>query len=177
MLFFNAKTTVAEGGKSVLTEITRDETKSFGMFARNGNQRSVAQALEAKGGAIFEGLLSGNQSMFDSTLDTLDNDLLLNAQNAAVLNTHDVAKTVKDQALRRGVGSTAELAHGATLWATGIGNWGSADHTAKVDAEFYAALVGADIQVGGSTTLGAFFGAGTTDFDAGRDGKIDSYVS
>lgn len=174
MLFFNAKTTVAEGGKSVLTEITRDETKSFGMFARNGNQRSVAQALEAKGGAIFEGLLSGNQSMFDSTLDTLDNDLLLNAQNAAVLNTLDVAKTAKDQALRRGVGSTAELAHGATLWATGIGNWGSADHTAKVDADFYAALVGADIQVGGSTTLGAFFGAGTTDFDAGRDGKIDS---
>ena len=173
LLFFNATTTVAEDGKSVSTEIVRDETKTFGMFARNGNQRSIAAGLEDQKGELFEALLSGNQAMFDSTLDTLDNDLLLTAQNAAIVNTMDVTKAVKDQALRRGEGNFVELAHGAHLWATGVGSWGNAENTSDVDVDFYAGLFGLDYQFG-NTTLGAFFGAGTTDFKGGVDGKLDS---
>lgn len=173
LLFFNAKTTVAQDSKSVSTEIVRDETKNFGMFAKNENQKSIAAGLEGKKGELFEALLSGNQAMFDSTLDTLDNDLLLNAQNAAIVNTMDITKAVKDQALRRGEGNFVELAHGAHLWATGVGSWGSAENTSDVDVDFYAGLFGIDYQLG-NTTLGAFFGAGTTEFKGGVDGKLDS---
>lgn len=173
MLFFNATTKIAADNKSVTTEIVRDETKTFGMFAKNANQKAVAAGLEQKKGALFETLLSGNQVMFEGALDALDNDLLLTSQNAAVVNTMDVTKAVKDQALRRGEGNAVELEHGAHLWATGIGAWGAAENTSDVDVDFYAGLFGADYQFG-NTTLGLFFGAGTTDFKGGADGKLDS---
>ena len=173
LLFFNSTTTVGQDGKSVSTEIVRDESKTFGMFAQNANQSSVAAGIEAQKGKLFEALLMGDEAMFNSTLDTLDNDLLLNAQNAAIVNTMDVTKAVKDQALRRGEGNFVELAHGAHLWATGVGSWGSAENTSDVDVDFYAGLFGLDYQFG-NTTLGAFFGAGTTDFKGGVDGKLDS---
>ena len=171
MLFFNATTKIDKN--TVTTEIVRDETKTFGMFAKNANQKAVAAGLEQKKGALFETLLSGNQTMFEGALDALDNDLLLTSQNAAVVNTMDVTKAVKDQALRRGEGNAVELEHGAHLWATGIGAWGTAENTSDVDVDFYAGLFGADYQFG-NTTLGLFFGAGTTDFKGGADGKLDS---
>ena len=174
MLFFNSKITISQDNKSISTRITRDTTKNFSMFAQNDNQRAVASALEAQGGELFIDLLGSDEKTFRSTLDTLDNDFFLNAQNTAILNTMDVTKSVKDQALRRGDGSTAELAHGVTLWATGLGNWGSSENTSKVDSDFYAGLVGVDKQFFGNTTLGVFFGAGTTDFDGNQDGSMDS---
>ncbi|VTR54062.1 Uncharacterized protein with a C-terminal OMP (outer membrane protein) domain [Serratia fonticola] len=56
-----------------------------------------------------------------------------------------------------------------------IGSWSNVDYgQSSMDVDFFAALIGSEIDVSSSTKLGLYFGAGSTDFKGGSSGKIDS---
>lgn len=76
---------------------------------------------------------------------------------------------MKDQAAGIGEGRVVEMADGnGRLWATGIGAWSSIDYgSSDMDSNFYAGLIGAEVDVADSTKIGVFFGAGTTENKAG----------
>lgn len=151
--------------------------KSFAAYGSSDNERQIGAAIgAAKSGALFEQILGATKDQVVRTYDSLGSDSFLNAQNASIINTVALARTIKDQA--SGIGGTrvAEMADGtARIWATGIGSWGNVDYgQTSLDTEFYAGLIGAELDVCSAAKLGVFFGAGTSEFDAGTNGKLDS---
>ena len=169
------KTTITAANGTLTAAIARDEDTSFASYANNGNAARIAAAAEAAGeGAVFEGMLGGTKAEVAQTLDSLSDDAILNTRNASIVNGMTLVRSVKDQAQGFGSGRTAETAGGARLWATGVGSWSSIDYgQSDMDSDFYAGLVGAEIDVCSATKLGLFFGAGTTENKAGRT-KVES---
>lgn len=170
------------------TELTFDETSSIltGTLSADkslslanygsGNGRKIGQAIDAeRTGALFESLLSASKAQVESTYASLGDDFYLNSRNASIVNGLTLTRAVKDQAAGIGEGRVVEMADGnGRLWATGIGAWSSIDYgSSDMDSNFYAGLIGAEVDVADSTKIGVFFGAGTTENKAGSF-KVES---
>ncbi|MGO2306305.1 MAG: autotransporter Pta [Providencia sp.] len=157
--------------------ISKKADTSLSTFANNENGRAIANAIDNKGsGELFNAVLPMNKSDLSRTYQSLGNDMYLNANNASVVNVLGLTRTVKDQAIGIGHGRYAALENSqARIWMTGIGQWGNADYgNSNMDVDFYAGLVGAEIDVTSQTKAGLFFGAGSTKYKANEQGKIDS---
>ena len=147
-------------------------------FASGALQTSVATALFANPNSeILTDMAFLEADGIRDTVASLSNDLHLSMQKSTLMNTASVARTVKDIASDFGLAKTAELDNGVRLWATGTGVWTSLDGSAgsaDADADTYTGFVGADYLYGDRNKVGVFFGYGTTDFDNGSVGTVES---
>lgn len=176
LAFFDTKLTI-DSATGEITATTEVNEGSFTAYGSSSNAREIGKALAAtKDGALFDMLLTANGEQVGRTYDSLGNDAFLNAQNALIVNTITMTRAVKDQAQGIGGARVAEMADGtARIWATGIGTWGDVDYgNSSIDNDFYAGLVGAEVDVCPAAKVGVFFGAGTSEFDGGKDGKLES---
>ncbi len=165
----------SSGPTTLNVTLERNDKVNFATFAQNANGSSIANAIEAQGnGTLFDTLLGSSASDVTATYNSLGNDVYLNAQNAGVVNGLTMVRVIKDEANGIGEGRSAEMANGtARLWATGVGSWGNFDYgMSDMDSDFYAGLLGAEIDVAQNTKVGLFFGAGQTDNKAGVNGKV-----
>ena len=175
--FFDTAINVdAENGKIEAT-LSRNE-ESASAYAANGSQVAMANALMANtDSAVFADMVGATKGQVRNTLASLSNDFHLSAQNATIVNTALMGRMIKDQANAYGEAQRAELENGATLWAAGMGSWGNVDAggaSVNMDVDYYAGFIGAELPYGNSNKVGVFFGYGQTDFDAGKDGDMDS---
>lgn len=157
--------------------LSKKENTSLATFANNENGRSIANALDSNGsGELFNAVLPMNERDLSKTYQSLGSDMYLNANNASVVNVLGLTRTVKDQAIGIGHGRYAQLDNSnARIWMTGIGQWGSADYgQSNMDVDFYAGLLGAEIDITENTKVGLFFGAGSTKYKGNEQGKIES---
>ena len=157
--------------------IARDESVTMSSFAKTDNGRSIGAVLEAAGqGAVFDAVLGGTRDQVHATYASLGSDAFLNAQNASVVNTLTMTRTIQDQAQGIGEGRSIDFADGTgRLWATGVGSWGTVDYgQTSIDNDFYAGFIGAEVTVHPTTKVGVFFGAGNSKFKGGQYGKIES---
>lgn len=171
------KTDIQYEGNKVTGTLSRDEDATFAKYSSNANGVSIGSAIDATAaGALYDSLIGADKATVQKTTDSLSSDFLLNAQNAAVVNTLTMTRAVKDQAIGVGSGRVTELNNGtATLWATGVGSWGTVDYgNVKADNDFYVGLIGAEVKVHPSTKVGVFFGAGHSEFKGGTAGKLES---
>lgn len=171
------ETDVAINSNVLTASFGRNEDVNFASYADFDNGRAIAETIENAGaGDLYHTLLSGTKSEVRNTYNALGSDFYLNVQNASIVNALTMSRTVKDEALGMGTGRSAELADGnARLWTAGIGSWSDVDYgQSSMDVDFYAALVGAEVDVADSTKIGLYFGAGSTDFNGGTYGKVDS---
>ena len=155
----------AEGNKLTGT-LSRDKNASFATYAQNANGHAIAGALEAAGnGALYDTLIGASKGDVTKTYNSLGDDFVLNTRNAGIANGMLLARAVKDQAAGIGEGRAVEMGEGtARLWATGIGSKSTVDYgMSDMDSDFYAGLVGAEVDVADSTKVGVFFGAGSTE--------------
>ena len=166
----------AEGNKLTGT-LSRDKNTSFATYAQNANGHAIAGALEAAGnGALYDTLIGASKGDVTKTYNSLGDDFVLNTRNAGIANGMLLARAVKDQAAGIGEGRAVEMGEGtARLWATGIGSKSTVDYgMSDMDSDFYAGLVGAEVDVADSTKVGVFFGAGSTENKAaGQKAKSD----
>ena len=166
----------AEGNKLTGT-LSRDKNASFATYAQNANGHAIAGALEAAGnGALYDTLIGASKGDVTKTYNSLGDDFVLNTRNAGIANGMLLARAVKDQAAGIGEGRAVEMGEGtARLWATGIGSKSTVDYgMSDMDSDFYAGLVGAEVDVVDSTKVGVFFGAGSTENKAaGQKAKSD----
>jgi subtilase-type serine protease len=146
-------------------------------YAANSQQRVIATAIGSdENNSVLQSLVTtADGSDVSSLLQSLDNDFFINNRNAVVLNEMTLMRAVRDQAAGIGSGRMVEMADGhGRLWASGIGSWSSVDvGQFDTDSDFYAALIGGEVDATDSTKIGAFFGAGTTKNTAGSN-KWDS---
>lgn len=157
--------------------ISKKENTSLASFANNENGRSIANAIDNKGnGELFNAVLPMSERDLRGTYQSLGSDMYLNTNNASVVNILGLTRTVKDQAIGIGQGRYATLENSnARIWMAGVGQWGNTDYgQSNMDVDFYAGLVGAEIDVADHTKAGLFFGAGSTKYNANEYGKIDS---
>ena len=172
--FFDAKIRFEENR---ITSNLKFDKAAFSAYGATANARKVGRAVgEAGRGALFDAILLGTKDDVTRTFDSIGNDAFLNAGNAALVNAVTLARAVKDQAQGAGAARVAPSSDGsARIWATGIGTWGEADYGgSRIDNDFYAGLFGAEVDVSASAKVGAFFGAGTSKFDGGKAGKLES---
>lgn len=171
--FFKTELQEAENGLTVT--MSRNESAPQ-EYANSKVGSSVANVLAAAPeSAIMTNMMLASKDEVRSTLDSLGSDIYLSAQNASVVNALSVARAVKDQAIGIGEGRMVEMKDGtARLWATGIGSWSDVDYGSSMDVDTYAGFVGGEVDVTDNTKVGVFFGYGSTDFDAGHYGKIES---
>ena len=174
--FFQTNITVDDQVNKITATITRDEDATVASYANTDAGVSIGNVIDgAHDSAIFGALVGGTKDQVRSTMDSLGNDIYLSAQNASVVNALSVARAVKDQAIGIGEGRQVEMKDGtARLWATGIGSWSDVDYGSSMDVDTYAGFVGGEVDVTDNTKVGVFFGYGSTDFDAGHYGKIES---
>lgn len=175
-LAFFQSDVVTEGNTITATMQKREGGMAAAATTYNG--RGIGAAVEsAPESKVFEEFIGATKDQAARTFDSLGSDINFAAQNLAVVNSLTLTRAVKDQAMGYGTANTAKLDNGVELWATGIGAWSNADAggaSTDLDADFYAGLIGGELQVCSATKLGVFFGAGTTDFKGGNDGDIDS---
>lgn len=174
--FFQTNITVDDQANKITATITRDEDATVASYANTDAGVSIGNVIDgAHDSAIFGALVGGTKDQVRSTIDSLGSDIYLSAQNASVVNALSVARAVKDQAIGIGEGRMVEMKDGtARLWATGIGSWSDVDYGSSMDVDTYAGFVGGEVDVTDNTKVGVFFGYGSTDFDAGHYGKIES---
>lgn len=174
--FFQTNITVDDQANKITATITRDEDATVASYANTDAGVSTGNVIDgARDSAIFGALVGGTKDQVRSTMDSLGSDIYLSAQNASVVNALSVARAVKDQAIGIGEGRMVEMKDGtARLWATGIGSWSDVDYGSSMDVDTYAGFVGGEVDVTDNTKVGVFFGYGSTDFDAGHYGKIES---
>lgn len=175
-LAFFQSDVVTEG--NTITATMKKREGGMAAAATTYNGRGIGSAVEsAPQSKVFEEFIGATNEQAARTFDSLGSDINFAAQNLAVVNSLTLTRAVKDQAMGYGTANTAKLDNGVELWATGIGAWSNADAggaSTDLDADFYAGLIGGELQVCSATKLGVFFGAGTTDFKGGNDGDIDS---
>ena len=171
------KTELKADGNKLTGTLSRDKNASFATYAQNANGHAIAGALEAAGnGALYDTLIGASKSDVTKTYNSLGDDFVLNTRNAGIANGMSLARAVKDQAAGIGEGRAVEMGEGtARLWATGIGSKSTVDYgMSDMDSDFYAGLVGAEVDVADSTKVGVFFGAGSTENKAaGQKAKSD----
>ncbi len=168
---------VAIKDTNITGTLTKKKDTSLSSFTDSANGRSIANTLDNnKSGELFNSLLPMNERDLRKTQQSLASDMYLNANNASVVNLLGLTRTVKDQAIGIGHGRYASLNDSnARIWITGIGQWGSTDYgQSNMDVDFYAGLIGAEIDVTDHTKAGLFFGAGSTKYKANEHGNIDS---
>ena len=171
------KTDVDISGNSLTARFGRNQDVTFASYASSHNGRSIGQAIEGSGsGTLFDTLLMASGDEVRNTNDALGSDMYLNTQNASIVNAMTLSRVVKDQAVGVGGGRYVETSGGAgRLWVAPIGSWSTVDYgQSSMDVDFYAALIGGEIDASPSTKLGLYFGAGSTDFKGDRQSKIDS---
>jgi subtilase-type serine protease len=168
-------------GNTLTATLSKNNDLTYASYGSNRNARRIGAVLDANpSGDLYNALpyAPGTlSSTIRNTLDSLGNDLYLNADTAGVVNSLSIARTVKNQAQGLGTGRSAKLNDTARIWATVVGNWSDVDfgsNTSDADVDFQAALVGAEVDVSANNTVGLFFGAGSTDVKGGRYGKVDS---
>ena len=170
-------TTLEVDGNTLTAYLSRNEEAPMS-YASSESERAVAAAMMAgTDSAFFATMVDSTKDQMKSTLASLGNDLHLAAQNATLVNSVTLARTIKDQASAFGQARTATLDNGAQIWVTGIGQWGNVDAggaSVDMDVDFYAGFVGGEMAYGDRNKVGVFFGYGSTDFDASADGKIES---
>ena len=170
-------TTLEVDGNTLTAYLSRNEEAPMS-YASSDSERAVAAAMMAgTDSAFFAPMVASTKDQMKSTLASLGNDLHLAAQNATVVNSVTLARTIKDQASAFGQARTATLDNGAQIWVTGIGQWGNVDAggaSVDMDVDFYAGFIGGEMSYGDRNKVGVFFGYGSTDFDASADGKIES---
>ena len=160
------KTELNVDGNKLTGTLSRDKNASFATYAQNANGHAIAGALEAAGnGALYDTLIGASKGDVTKTYNSLGDDFVLNTRNAGIANGMLLARAVKDQAAGIGEGRAVEMGEGtARLWATGIGSKSTVDYgMSDMDSDFYAGLVGAEVDVADSTKVGVFFGAGSTE--------------
>lgn len=174
--FFQTNITVDNQANKITATLTRDEDATVASYANTDAGVSIGNVIDgARDSAIFAALVGGTKDQVRSTMDSLGSDIYLSAQNASIVNSLSVARAVKDQAIGIGEGRQVEMKDGtARLWATGIGSWSDVDYGSSMDVDTYAGFVGGEVDVTDNTKVGVFFGYGSTDFDAGHYGKIES---
>ena len=164
-------------GNKLSSTLTRNDD-SVAAFARTSSGAAIASVLEANTDSkLFASVVDATKDQMSNTLDSLSSDMHMAAQNATIVNTTTLARTIKDQANASGQARTAKLDNGAQIWATGIGNWSNVDAggaSVDMDVDYYAGLVGGEVAYGNGNKVGAFFGTGTTEYDASAAGKIES---
>lgn len=164
-------------GNKLSSTLTRSDA-SVATYANSASGASIAATLEKNTDSkLFADMVSSTKEQVSNTLDSLGSDLHMAVNNATIVNTTSLARTIKDQANAYGQARTAELANGAQIWATGIGNWSKVDAggaSVDMDVDYYAGLVGGEVAYGNNNKVGVFFGAGTTESDASVDGKVES---
>ncbi len=164
-------------GNKLSSTLTRSDA-SVATYANSASGASIATALESNTDSkLFADMVSSTKEQVSNTLDSLGSDLHMAVNNSTIVNTTSLARTIKDQANAYGQARTAELASGAQIWATGIGNWSKVDAggaSVDMDVDYYVGLVGGEVAYGNNNKVGVFFGAGTTDSDASADGKVES---
>lgn len=168
------------------TDITVDNNKLTATMSRNesaatdyavgASQAAVASTIVAAAdSALMSDLALSTKDAFRSTIASLGSDLHLTMQEATMMSSASMVRTIKDIAADFGVAKTAELDNGVRLWAAGTGAWMSLDGgSADADTDTYTGYIGADYLYGNDNKLGIFFGYGSTNLDAGLAGKIDS---
>lgn len=173
--FFNTEVEVS--GNALTASFGRNDDVTFASYASNHNGRSIANTIEGTGrGTLFDSLLMASGEQVSNTYNSLGNDMYLNTQNASIVNSMTMSRVIKDQAVGIGGGRYVETADGSgRFWMAPIGSWSNVDYgQSSMDVDFFAALIGSEIDVSSSTKLGLYFGAGSTDFKGGSSGKIDS---
>lgn len=164
-------------GNKLSSTLTRNDD-SVAAFARTSSGAAIASVLEANTDSkLFASVVDATKQEMANTLDSLSSDMHMAAQNATIVNTTTLARTIKDQANASGQARTAKLDNGAQIWATGIGNWSNVDAggaSVDMDVDYYAGLVGGEVAYGNGNKVGVFFGTGTTEYDASAAGKIES---
>lgn len=171
------KTDVTIDSNVLTASFGRNDDVTFASYAANRNGRAIADIIERAGsGALYDTLLTASKDEVRNTYSALGSDLYLNVQNASIVNALTMSRAVKDEAIGVGGGRSAQMANGtARLWTAGIGSWSDVDYgQSSMDVDFYAALIGAEVDVADSTRIGLYFGAGSTDFKGGRYGKVNS---
>ncbi|MFZ1871290.1 MAG: autotransporter domain-containing protein [Chania sp.] len=171
------KTDVDISGNSLTASFGRNKDVTFASYASSHNGRSIGHAIEGSGsGALFDSLLMASGDEVRNTHDSLGSDMYLNTQNASIVNSMTLSRVIKDQAVGVGGGRYVETVDGAgRLWVAPIGSWSKVDYgQSSMDVDFYAALIGGEINASASTKLGLYFGAGSTDFKGNRQSRIDS---
>ena len=170
-------TTLAVDGNTLTAYLSRNEEAPMS-YAASDSERAVAAAMMgATDSAFFASMVDSTKDQMKSTLASLGSDLHLAAQNATIVNSVTLARTIKDQASAFGQARTAKLDNGAQIWVTGIGQWGNVDAggaSVDMDVDFYAGFIGGEMSYGDRNKVGVFFGYGTTDYDADADGKLES---
>lgn len=170
-------TDIKVDGNKLSSTLMRSDA-SVATYANSASGASIAATLEKNTDSkLFADMVSSTKQQVANTLDSLGSDLHMAVNNATIVNTTSLARTIKDQANAHGQARTAELANGAQIWATGIGNWSKVDAggaSVDMDVDYYAGLVGGEVAYGNNNKVGVFFGAGTTDSDASADGKVES---
>ena len=172
---FKTELVFDEATSSLTGTLSRNEAVTLASYG-SGNGNKIGQAVEGAGtGDFYDSLLPATKAQVESTYASLGDDFYLNNRNASVVNGMTLTRAVKDQAAGIGEGRVAEMADGtARLWATGVGAWSSIDYgNSDMDSDFYAGLIGAEVDVADSTKVGVFFGAGTTENKAGS-AKVES---
>lgn len=198
--FFKASLTTS--GSTITGSLSRNNDVTFSSYATRNNDRAIAGAIDLnRSGALYEALIPATIGQVRASYDSLSNDMYLNANNASIMNAMLTSRTLREQAMGIGNGRTAvigsidndgETSSGrggagntsstsqtesgnARIWITGIGNWSNLDYgQSDMDVDFYAALVGAEVNVTANNKVGLFFGAGSTKYKGGAYGKIDS---
>ena len=174
--FFETELSYDEKTGEISAQTTHKEG-SFTAYGSSSNAHAIGAALAgSQQGALFDQLLIASADQVTRTYDSLASDAFLNAQNASIVNTVTLTRAIKDQAQGIGGARVAEMADGtARIWATGIGSWGDLDYgNTSIDNDFYAGLIGAEVDVCPAAKVGVFFGAGTSEFDGGKAGKLES---
>lgn len=170
-------TEVAVDGNKLTATLSRSDA-TVATYAASASQAAIASALNGNTGSkVFGDIVGSTKDQVRTTLASLGSDFHMTAQNAAVVNAASTARMIKDQASAFGQARTAELANGAKVWAAGVGSWSNLDAggaSVDMDVDFYAGFFGGEVAYGDRNKVGAFFGAGTTEFDASADGKIES---
>lgn len=175
LAFFDTRN--EQQGNTLTSSIARNDKASVADYANNSNGRAIGHAIKQDANnTLFGSLIGATKDEVENTLNSLGNDAYLNANNASIVNAMAMTRAVKDQVMGVGNGRSAEFdGQTARIWINGFGNWSNVDYgQSDMDVDFYAGLLGAEVDITEGTTAGLFFGTGSTKFKAGNDGKIDS---
>lgn len=172
LAFFDVTATTKD---NTLTATLEKKQGGMAAVASTANGRAIGAAIESNTESeFFKSFIGATTTEAQNTFSTLGSDELLNASTASIMNTVTLTRAVQEQAQGIGSGRFVEMADGtARIWATGIGSWGEVDFgQSSIDNDFYAGLIGAEVDVCPAAKIGVFFGAGTTETKG--DGKLES---
>ena len=162
---------------TIRTSLKKGET-TMASVATTAAGAAIGAAIEAAPESdVFKDFVSSSTEEVLNTYDSLGSDLHMAVQNATIVNTTTLARTIKDQATHFGSARTATLDNGIELWATGIGSWSKVDAggaSVDMDVDYYAGFIGGEMAYGDDNKVGVFFGYGSTESDADADGKVES---